>query len=149
MTVILGISGSLRRESFNTLLLQAAAEELPPGAELVRWDDLKAVPPFDADDEGPERPPAVADLAAAIEAADAVLFATPEYNAGVPGQLKNAVDWLSRPLRTNPLRGQAGRRRRREHRHARRRRRPGRPAQGARAARRPGARRGRRRAARP
>jgi chromate reductase len=47
----------------------------------------------------------VADLAAAIEAADAVLFATPEYNAGVPGQLKNAVDWLSRPLRTNPLRG--------------------------------------------
>jgi chromate reductase, NAD(P)H dehydrogenase (quinone) len=101
---VLGISGSLRRDSYNTKLLRAAEELLPPFVELQVWDELKAVPPFDEDDElGPE-PAAVASLRAAVRQADAVLFATPEYNASIPGQLKNAVDWLSRPVATTPLR---------------------------------------------
>ncbi len=102
---MLGIAGSLRRGSYNRLLLRAAGEELPPDVELLEWDGLKAVPPFDADDEAGPAPPAVADLRAAMAAADAVLVATPEYNLSVPGQLKNAIDWVSRPIRTNPLRG--------------------------------------------
>ncbi len=101
---VLGISGSLRRDSYNTKLLRAAEELLPPFVELQVWDELKAVPPFDEDDElGPE-PAAVASLREAVRQADAVLFATPEYNASIPGQLKNAVDWLSRPFATTPLR---------------------------------------------
>jgi chromate reductase, NAD(P)H dehydrogenase (quinone) len=101
---VLGISGSLRRDSYNTKLLRAAEELLPPFVELQLWDELKAVPPFDEDDElGPE-PAAVASLREAVRQADAVLFATPEYNASIPGQLKNAVDWLSRPFATTPLR---------------------------------------------
>jgi chromate reductase, NAD(P)H dehydrogenase (quinone) len=102
---VLGISGSLRRDSHNTRLLWAAAELLPPGAELVVWDGLKAIPPYDADDDATGRPAAVAELDAAIREADAVLFATPEYNHSLPGTLKNALDWLSRPLVTNPLWG--------------------------------------------
>lgn len=101
---ILGISGSLRRDSYNTKLLRAAEELLPPYAELEVWDGLKAVPPFDEDDElGPE-PAAVASLREAVAQADALLFATPEYNASIPGQLKNAVDWLSRPFASTPIR---------------------------------------------
>jgi chromate reductase, NAD(P)H dehydrogenase (quinone) len=101
---VLGISGSLRRDSHNTKLLRAAEELLPPGAELQIWNGLKAVPPFDEDDEfGPE-PFAVASLRKAIAEADALLIATPEYNHSIPGQLKNAVDWLSRPFDTTPLR---------------------------------------------
>jgi chromate reductase len=101
---ILGISGSLRRDSYNTRLLTAAADALPDDVELVRWDGLAAVPPFDEDAEAAPEPAAVADLRAAIADADAVLFATPEYNGSVPGQLKNALDWVSRPYATNPLR---------------------------------------------
>ncbi len=101
---ILGISGSLRRDSHNTLLLAAAADALPDGVELVRWDGLAAVPPFDEDAEAAPAPAGDADLRAAIAAADAVLFATPEYNGSVPGQLKNALDWVSRPYAKNPLR---------------------------------------------
>ena len=101
---ILGISGSLRRDSYNTRLLAAAADGLPDDVELVRWDGLAAVPPFDEDAETAPAPAAVADLRAAIAGADAVLFATPEYNGSVPGQLKNALDWVSRPHATNPLR---------------------------------------------
>ena len=101
---ILGISGSLRRDSFNTRLLAAAAERLPDDVELVRWEGLAAVPPFDEDAEEAPAPAAVAELRAAIGDADAVLFATPEYNGSVPGQLKNALDWVSRPYATNPLR---------------------------------------------
>ena len=102
---VLGISGSLRRDSHNTKLLRAAEELLPSFAELEVWDELKAVPPFDQDDEllGPE-PAAVASLRQAVAEADAILFATPEYNGSVPGQLKNAIDWLSRPVATTPLR---------------------------------------------
>ena len=101
---ILGISGSLRRESHNTALVRAAAELLPDGAELVLWDGLKAIPPYDEDDDVHPGPPAVAALRAAIADADAVLFATPEYNSSIPGHLKNALDWVSRPLISNPLR---------------------------------------------
>jgi chromate reductase len=101
---VLGISGSLRRDSYNRKLLRAAEELLPPFVELEVWDELKAVPPFDEDDElGPE-PEAVASLRDAVAEADALLFATPEYNASIPGQLKNAIDWLSRPFASTPLR---------------------------------------------
>ena len=101
---VLGISGSLRRESYNAKLLRAAEELLPGFVELEVWDGLKAVPPYDEDDDVEPAPAAVADLRAAIAGADAVLFATPEYNSSIPGQLKNALDWVSRPLATNPLR---------------------------------------------
>jgi chromate reductase, NAD(P)H dehydrogenase (quinone) len=101
---ILGISGSLRADSHNTKLLRAAAELLPREAELELWSGLKAVPPYDEDDDVQPAPAAVAELRAAIADADAVLFATPEYNASIPGVLKNALDWVARPLKSNPLR---------------------------------------------
>ncbi len=102
---VLGISGSLRRDSHNTKLLRAAAALLPPGVELELWEGLKAVPPYDADDDtGEPRPWILRSLDAAIEEADVVLFSTPEYNHSIPGQLKNALDWLSRPLASSPLR---------------------------------------------
>jgi chromate reductase len=101
---VLGISGSLRRESHNGRLLRAAAELLPPGAELVVFDGLRGVPPFDEDDE-PAPAHGVRVLRAAISDADALLFATPEYNHSLPGQLKNAIDWASRPVAGAPLRG--------------------------------------------
>jgi chromate reductase len=100
----LGISGSLRRESYNTQLLRAAQDLLPPGAELEIFDGLKAIPPYDADDDEPAPEP-VRVLREAIARADAVLVVTPEYNASVPGVLKNALDWASRPHATNVLRG--------------------------------------------
>jgi chromate reductase, NAD(P)H dehydrogenase (quinone) len=102
---VLGISGSLRRDSYNRKLLRAAEELLPAFVEFESWDELKAVPPFDEDDELGPTPRAVASLRDAVDAADAIVFATPEYNASVPGQLKNAVDWLSRPVATTVLRG--------------------------------------------
>jgi chromate reductase, NAD(P)H dehydrogenase (quinone) len=101
---ILGISGSLRAGSHNTRLLHAAAELVPEGAELEPWSGLKDVPPYDEDDDVEPAPAAVAALRDALAGADAVVFATPEYNTSIPGQLKNALDWASRPLRTNPLR---------------------------------------------
>jgi chromate reductase len=101
---VLGISGSLRRDSHNTCLLRAAAELLPGGVELELWDGLKAVPPYDEDDDVEPAPAAIEELRDAIAGADALLFATPEYNHSVPGQLKNALDWASRPLAANPLR---------------------------------------------
>jgi chromate reductase len=101
---VLGISGSLRSDSHNTALLRAAAGLLPGNVELELWDGLKAVPPYDEDDDVEPAPAAVADLRDAIAGADAILFATPEYNQSVPGQLKNALDWASRPFATNPLR---------------------------------------------
>jgi chromate reductase len=100
---VLAISGSLRRDSHNTNLLRSAAELAPDDVELVVWDGLKDVPPFDEDDEA-SAPAAVVRMRAAVAGADAILFATPEYNSSIPGQLKNAIDWLSRPSRTAALR---------------------------------------------
>jgi chromate reductase len=102
---VLAISGSLRRNSHNAKLLRAAAALLPLGTELELWEGLKEVPPYDADDDtGESRPWALRSLDQAIRDADVVLFSTPEYNHSIPGQLKNALDWLSRPLATSPLR---------------------------------------------
>ena len=102
---VLGISGSLRRDSHNTALLRAAGELVEEqGAEFEVFDGLKAIPPYDEDDDVGSGPLAVARLRRAIADADAVLFATPEYNSSIPGALKNAVDWASRPLAANPLR---------------------------------------------
>jgi chromate reductase len=102
---VLGISGSLRRDSHNTMLLRAAGELLEAeGAQFVVYDELREVPPYDEDDDGPEAPEAVVRLREAVAGADGVFFTTPEYNSSVPGQLKNAIDWLSRPLATNVLR---------------------------------------------
>src|SRR5207302_1496654 len=86
MTRILGISGSLRRDSHNTSLLRAAAEAAGPDVELELYDGLKEVPPYDEDDDVHPGPASVARLNAAIANADAVLFATPEYNASDPGR---------------------------------------------------------------
>jgi chromate reductase, NAD(P)H dehydrogenase (quinone) len=95
---ILGISGSLRRDSHNRRLLLEAAELFPAGTELELFGGLKAVPPYDEDDDrDDEADPAVTELRDAIARADAVLISTPEYNSSVPGQLKNAIDWASRP----------------------------------------------------
>ena len=101
---VLGISGSLRRDSYNTKLLRAAGELLLEDVELEIWEGLKAVPPYDEDDDRDPAPAPVAQLRDAVAGADAVLFATPEYNSSVPGQLKNAIDWASRPFATNVLR---------------------------------------------
>jgi chromate reductase, NAD(P)H dehydrogenase (quinone) len=101
---VLGISGSLRRDSHNTALLRAAAELMPPGAELELYDGLRAVPPYDEDDDiAGAQPPAVQELKDAIAQADALLLSTPEYNGSIPGVLKNAVDWASRPKATTVL----------------------------------------------
>ena len=102
---ILGLAGSLRRDSYNRLLVRAASELLLPGARLDEFTSLKAVPPYDQDDDRDPAPLGVRRLRDAIAAADAVLIATPEYNHSVPGQLKNALDWASRPIATNVLRG--------------------------------------------
>jgi chromate reductase len=101
---VLGISGSLRRDSYNTKLLRSAEELLPAGIELEIWAGLKTVPPYDEEDDIQPAPPAVEAFRAAVGEADALLFATPEYNSSIPGQLKNAIDWLSRPLASSPLR---------------------------------------------
>jgi chromate reductase len=101
---ILGISGSLRRDSHNTELLRAAATLLPSGVEFELYDGLREIPPYD-EDEDKSQVAAVIDLKERIAAADAVLFATPEYNHSIPGHLKNALDWVSRPLADTPLKG--------------------------------------------
>jgi chromate reductase len=98
---ILGISGSLRSGSYNTALLQAAGELVPANFELMLYRGLREVPPYD-DPQSP--PPAVRRLRDEIATSDAILIATPEYNSSIPGQLKNALDWMSRPLATSPLR---------------------------------------------
>ncbi len=101
---VLGVSGSLRSGSHNTQLLRAAAEHMPPGVTLELLEGLAAVPPYDEDADREPAPPAVRALREAFAGADAVLFATPEYNGSIPGQLKNGLDWVSRPFATNPLR---------------------------------------------
>ena len=102
---VLGISGSLRRDSHNTALLRHAGELFEAeGAEFEIYDGLRDIPPYDEDDDVENGPEAAARIRAAVAEADAVFFTTPEYNSSIPGTLKNAIDWLSRPLATNPLR---------------------------------------------
>ena len=100
---VLGISGSLRQGSYNTQLLRAAADLLPPGAELEIFEGLRDVPAYVQGQE--ESPASVRRLKRALRDADAVLIATPEYNHSIPGALKNALDWVSRPLAGNPMMG--------------------------------------------
>jgi len=102
---VLGISGSLRRGSLNSALLRAAAERLPAGAELVEFDRLREIPPYDEDVEVEGTPAVVEELRQAVREAGAVLIATPEYNHSIPGQLKNALDWVSRPAGKSALNG--------------------------------------------
>src|SRR4051812_6066302 len=100
---IVAVSGSTRRESHNTSLLRSAAELAPYGVEIDLWDGLKEIPHYDEDDEATPAP-AVDALRAALAGADAVLLATPEYNSSIPGSLKNALDWASRPVAGGALR---------------------------------------------
>jgi chromate reductase len=104
---ILGVSGSLRESSYNTSLLRAAIEAAPEGVELELWEGLGELPLYDEDLEH-DAPESVRRLREDWAAADAILFSTPEYNGSVPGGLKNAVDWASRPklaavLRNKPV----------------------------------------------
>jgi chromate reductase len=101
---VLGIAGSLRSGSHNRELLRLAAAMLPDGVELEMWEGLRDLPAFDEDDEE-TAPAAVARLRAAIGSADAVLLAVPEYNGSIPGALKNALDWASRPAGAGAFRG--------------------------------------------
>ncbi len=102
---VLGISGSLRSGSLNSALLRAAAERLPAGAELITYERLGEIPPYDEDVELEGTPAVVEELRRAVRDADAVLIATPEYNHSIPGQLKNALDWVSRPAGKSALNG--------------------------------------------
>jgi chromate reductase, NAD(P)H dehydrogenase (quinone) len=101
---ILGISGSLRAGSHNRTMLRLAADTLPDGVELAVWEGLREMPAFDEDDEQTTSL-AVAAFRTAVSAADAVLIVTPEYNGSIPGALKNALDWGSRPRETAVFRG--------------------------------------------
>jgi chromate reductase len=102
---ILGISGSLRRGSHNTELLRAAARSLPPGVELQIYDGLAELPHYNEDLDIEPVPEAAARLRRSVARADGLLIATPEYNGSVPGVLKNAIDWASRPFPDNALKG--------------------------------------------
>ena len=102
--LVLGLSGSLRSGSYNTALLRAAGRLLTPQAHLEIYTNLAAVPPYSQDFDLDSTHPAVEQLRHAISSADALLISTPEYNASIPGQLKNALDWASRPFPNNALR---------------------------------------------
>ena len=102
---VLGISGSLRRDSYNTALLRHAGDLFEAeGAEFEIYDGLRDVPPYDEDCDTEQAPEAVSRIREAVRDADAVFFVTPEYNSSIPGALKNALDWISRPFATNALR---------------------------------------------
>lgn len=100
---VLGVAGSLRAGSFNRSLLRAAVELVPAGMEIRTFEGLAEIPPYNADVEATGDPAPVAAWKDAIRGADALLFVTPEYNYGVPGVLKNAYDWASRPAGKSPL----------------------------------------------
>jgi len=100
---VLGIAGSLREGSYNRRLLEAATELLADADWTIAR--LRGIPPYDADVEARGNPPAVVQLRDQIEAADALVIATPEYNHSIPGVLKNAIDWASRPANRSPLVG--------------------------------------------
>jgi chromate reductase, NAD(P)H dehydrogenase (quinone) len=101
---ILAVSGSLRESSYNTSLLRAALEAAPDGVEVELWDGIGELPFYDQDLEGEDVPEPVRRLREDWAAADAILFSTPEYNGSVPGGLKNAIDWASRPRQDAVLR---------------------------------------------
>jgi chromate reductase len=102
---VLGISGSLRRDSYNTVLLRHAGDLFEAeGAEFEIYHGLRDIPPYDEDYDTGDAPDAVSRIRDAIRDADAVFFVTPEYNSSIPGALKNVLDWVSRPVATNPLR---------------------------------------------
>ena len=101
---ILAVSGSLRSGSNNTGLLRALREEAPEGVEIELWQGLAGIPHYNSDDDGVPGPESVEELRALVRGADGVFFATPEYNSSVPGALKNALDWASRPVATNVFR---------------------------------------------
>jgi chromate reductase len=103
---ILAVSGSLRRDSHNTQLLRAAVEAAPEGVEVELWQGLADLPLYDQDLDTIEPVESVRRLREEWGAADAILFSTPEYNGSVPGGLKNAVDWASRPVREAALTNQ-------------------------------------------
>jgi len=106
MARVLALSGSLRSGSYSSAILRDAARRAGDDLELILYDGLRAIPPFDEDIEGDgANEPAVVHLKQAFADADAVLIATPEYNGSVSGVLKNALDWISRPFEKNPLRG--------------------------------------------
>lgn len=96
-TKVFAISGSLRKGSFNRLALRTAIELTPPGMTIDHYENLADIPPYNDDVREKGYPPVVEDLRKRIKAADAILFVTPEYNYSVPGVLKNAIDWASRP----------------------------------------------------
>jgi chromate reductase, NAD(P)H dehydrogenase (quinone) len=100
---VLAVSGSLRAGSHNTSLLRSAADAAPEGVEVELWEGVGDLPVYDQDLEGSDLPDAVLRLREDWGSADAILFATPEYNGSVPGGLKNAVDWASRPVRESAL----------------------------------------------
>ena len=101
---VLAIPGSVRADSLNARLLRHVAEQAPAEIGVELYEGLKQVPPYDEDDDTETPPAEVAALRAAIERADAILIATPEYNHSIPGVLKNALDWASRPTATATLR---------------------------------------------
>jgi chromate reductase len=96
---ILAVSGSLREQSYNTALARAAVALAPAGVEIELYDALGELPPYDEDVDRLNEPDVVRDLRDRIEDADALFFVTPEYNGSIPGVLKNAIDWASRPPR--------------------------------------------------
>jgi len=99
---VLGFAGSLRQGSYNRALLRAAVQRAPAGMRIDPFD-ISVIPLYNGDVEAAGEPEGVAAFKAAIRAADAVLMVTPEYNHGVPGVMKNAVDWASRPPRNSAL----------------------------------------------
>ena len=101
---ILAVSGALRSGSYNTGLLRALHEEAPDGVEIELWRGLAEIPAYDADEDLVPGPETVEALRALVRDVDAVFFSTPEYNSSIPGALKNALDWASRPIATNVFR---------------------------------------------
>ena len=102
--VILGFSGSIRAQSANSAILHTLAEGIADRADM-RIEPLGDVPLYNADLDGERQPERIAQLKAAVAAADALVMATPEYNYGISGVLKNAIDWISRPAYGSPLKG--------------------------------------------
>jgi chromate reductase, NAD(P)H dehydrogenase (quinone) len=102
---LLAISGSLRADSHNSRLLRIAAEEAPVGVDVEIYEGLADIPPYDADRDTVPGPAPVRELRELIARSDGLIFATPEYNSSIPGVLKNAIDWASRPRATTPLAG--------------------------------------------